>query len=184
MNREEALIILKQNLQTENLIKHSLAVEAIMRALALRFNEDAERWGITGLLHDIDYNKVRDDMKQHSLLGAEMLKELGFDEEICEAVKTHNEAHGIEPSSLLGKALYVADPISGLIIASTLVLPTKKLKNLTAENILNRFKEKKFAAGANREIIAKCEELIGLPLKEFTEIALKAMQGISEELSL
>lgn len=184
MQRSQALTILRQNLFNENLIKHCLAVEAIMRALALRFDEDAEKWGLTGLLHDIDYDKVRDNMEQHSLLGAEMLKDLGFDVEICEAVKSHNEAHGIEPNSLLAKALYVADPMSGLIIASTLVLPDRKIENLTAENILNRFKEKRFAAGANRKIIARCEEMLGLSLEEFADIALKAMQGINKELGL
>jgi len=184
MQRNKALTILKEHLKNKNLVKHCLAVEAIMRNLALKFNEDIERWGLAGLLHDIDYDKIRDNMEQHSLLGAEMLKQMGLDEEICEAVKTHNKAHGLKPDSLMAKALYVADPISGLIIASTLVLPNKKLNHLTPENVLNRFKEKRFAAGANRETIAECQEMLGLSLEEFTEIALKAMQGISGELEL
>jgi len=184
MNREQALEALKKNLENKNLIKHCFAVEAIMLALAEKFREDKEKWALTGLLHDIDYDLIRDDMSQHSLKGAEMLKDLGLDEEICSAVKTHNEAHGIEPESLMAKALYVADPISGLIIASVLVLPSKKIKDLTTENILNRFKEKRFAAGANRGIINKCMELLNLSLEEFISIALLAMQGISNELGL
>lgn len=184
MTKEEAINLLKENIQTQNLIKHSLAVGAIMKALAERFGEDQEKWEICGLLHDIDYEKTKNEPEKHSLVGAQMLKEKGLDEEIVEAVKTHNEAHGIEPKSLMAKVLYVCDPLSGLIVAATLVLPSKKLKDLTAQNVLNRFKEKSFARGANREIIKKCEEYLGLSLEEFIEIALKAMQGISEELGL
>lgn len=184
MRKEEALNLLKENIKTPNLVKHSLAVGAIMRGLAEKFQEDKEKWEICGLLHDIDYEKTKNDPKNHSLIGAEMLKNLGVDEEIVEAVKTHNEAHGIEPKSLMAKALYVADPLSGLIVAATLVLPSKKIKDLTVENVLNRFKEKSFARGANRDIIKKCEEYLKISLKDFIEIALKAMKEIGEELGL
>jgi len=184
MTREEALKILKENLLNQNLIKHSLAVEAIMRALARHFGEDEEKWALAGLLHDIDYQKVKDNLSQHSLAGAEMLKELGLGEDICRAVKTHNEAHGIEPETLMEKALFVADPLTGLLVAATLVLPSKKIKDLTVGNILNRFKENSFARGANREIIAKCRELLGLELEEFIKIGLEAMQEIDQDLGL
>ena len=185
MTREEALKTLKENLFNQNLIKHCLAVEAIMRALARRFNEsEEEKWRLAGLLHDIDYEKVKDDLSQHSLVGAKMLEELDLDKDICQAVKVHNEAHGIPPETLMEKALFVTDPLTGLIVAATLVLPSKKIKDLTAENVLNRFKEKAFARGANREIIGKCEELLGLDLEEFTEVGLKAMQEIDSDLGL
>jgi len=184
MEREKALQLLKENLPNANLQKHCFAVEAIMRALAERFNQDVESWGLAGLLHDIDYESTKDDMQAHSLRGAEMLEKAGLGDEIVEAVKTHNEAHGIEPQSLMAKALFVADPISGLIVAATLVLPSKKINDLNTQNILHRFKEKAFARGANREIIKRCEELLGLSLEEFTEIALTAMKGISGELGL
>lgn len=184
MNREEGLKLLKENLSNQNLIKHSLAVEVIMRALALRFGEDQERWALTGLLHDIDYEKVKDDLSQHSLEGAKMLEEFGLDKDICQAVKVHNEAHGIAPKTLMEKALFVTDPLTGLIVAATLVLPSKKIADLTAENVLNRFKEKAFARGANREIIAKSEELLNIKLEEFVEIGLKAMQSIDKDLGL
>jgi len=184
MTKEEAINFLKENIQTQNLIKHSLAVGAIMKALAERFNQEANKWEICGLLHDIDYEKTKNEPEKHSLVGAKMLKEKGLDEEIVEAVKTHNEAHGIEPKSLMAKALYVCDPLSGLIVAATLVLPSKKLEDLTVQNVLNRFKEKAFARGANREIIKKCEEYLGLSLEEFIGIALEAMQEISGELGL
>ena len=184
MTREEAFHLLKENLQNQNLIKHCLAVEAIMRALACHLNQDEEKWGLTGLLHDIDYEKVKNNMSQHSLVGAKMLEELGLSKDICQAVKVHNEAHGIPPKTLLEKALFVTDPLTGLIVAATLVLPSKKITDLKPENVLNRFKEKSFARGANREIIKKSEELLNLSLEEFVQIGLEAMQGISNELEL
>lgn len=184
MNRKQALIFLKQNLSNKNLIKHCFAVEAIMRSLATFFKEDEEKWGLAGLLHDIDYEQVKDNIIQHSLIGSEMLKNRGIDKDICQAVKVHNETHGIAPKTILEKALFITDPLTGLIVAATLVLPSKKIVDLTTENILNRFKEKAFAKGANREIINKSEELLGLKLEEFIEIGLKAMQKNSQELGL
>ena len=184
MTREEGLKILKENLLNQNLIKHCFAVEAIMRALAHHFREDEEKWGLAGLLHDIDYEKVKDDLSQHSLVGAKILEDLGIDQEICQAVKVHNEAHNIPLQTLLDKALFATDPLTGLIVAATLVLPSKKIVDLTAENILNRFKEKTFARGANREIIKKSEELLNLKLEEFIKIGLQAMQKINENLGL
>lgn len=184
MTREEELKILKENLSNQNLIKHCLAVEAIMRALARHFKENEEKWGLAGLLHDIDYEKVKDDLSQHSLVGAKILEEFGLDKEICQAVKVHNESHGILPQTLMEKSLFVTDPLTGLIVAATLVLPSKKIKDLTTENILNRFNEKAFARGANREIIRKCKDLLGLDLEEFVKIGLEAMQKIDKELGL
>jgi uncharacterized protein len=184
MQREEALKTLKDNFSNQNLIKHCFAVEAIMRSLARRFNQEEEKWGLAGLLHDIDYEKVKDDLSQHSLVGAKMLEDFGLDKDICQAVKVHNEAHGIVPETLMEKALFTADPLTGLIVAATLVLPSKKIKDLTADNVLNRFGEKAFARGANREIIGRCEELLGLGLEEFIKIGLEAMQEIDSDLGL
>jgi len=184
MTRIQALDLLQSHLKNENLIKHCFAVEAIMKSLAEHFNENIEEWSLAGLLHDIDYEQTMDNPEKHSLIGAEILKGNGLSDEIVEAVKTHNEMHGIKPESLMAKALFVSDPISGLIIASALVLPSKKLNDLQTENILKRFKEKAFARGANREIIAQCEELLGLSLEQFCEISLKALQNISDDLDL
>ncbi|OGZ33663.1 MAG: phosphohydrolase [Candidatus Portnoybacteria bacterium RBG_19FT_COMBO_36_7] len=184
MEREQAFDFLKQNLTNQNLIKHSLAVEAIMRALAEHFGQDKEKWGMVGLLHDIDYERVKSDLAQHSLVGAKMLEDAGFEKDICQAVKVHNEGHGIAPETLMEKAGYVVDPISGLIVAAALVLPSKKLADLTTKNVLNRFDEKSFARGANRQIIKKCEELLVLSLNDFARISLEAMQGIAGDLGL
>lgn len=155
-----------------------------MRALAEYFDEDKEIWGMTGLLHDIDYEETKNEPAKHSLVGAEMLEKLGVNKEIVEAVKTHNEIHEIAPQTRMAKAIYCVDPLTGLIVASTLVLPSKKIADLTAENVLNRFKEKGFAKGANREIIAKCHTLLDLTLEDFTKICLEAMKKISNELGL
>lgn len=184
MEREKAFQILKENLKNQNLIKHSLAVEAGMRALARYFGEDEEKWGICGLLHDIDYEKTRENPNLHSKLGAQILKNLNLDQEICDAVLTHNEAHGIVPKTKMAKALFCLDPLTGLIVAATLVLPSKKINDLEVENVLNRFKEKAFARGANREIIKKCQDYLNLSLEKFIEITLKAMKEISNELGL
>ena len=184
MTREEALRLLKQNLFNQNLIKHCLAVESVMRALARHFQEDEDKWGMAGMLHDVDYEKTKDNPSQHSLVGAEMLEEAGLDKEIYQAIKAHNEAHGIPLNTLMDKALFAVDPLTGLIVAATLVLPSKKIADLTAENVLNRFHEKSFAKGANRKIIGRCEKLLNIKLEEFADIGLKAMQQISNELGL
>jgi len=184
MNEIEAKQLLLEKVQNKNLVKHCLAVGVIMEFLAKSFNQDVIDWKITGLLHDIDYEATKDNPSRHSLEGAAALKTLGLTDEIVEAVKTHNEAHGIAPQSLMAKALYVSDPISGLIVAAALVLPSKKLSDLNADNIVNRFNEKSFAKGAKREIISKCQEYLDLSLKDFSQISLNAMQKISSDLEL
>lgn len=184
MTKQQALKLLKQNLKNANLIKHCLAVEAVMLALAEYFDQDQEKWALAGLLHDIDYEKCQDDIGQHSILGAEILAQAGLAPDICQAVKVHNEAHGEPPKSLIDKALFVVDPITGLIVAAVLVLPSRKLADLKPESVLKRFHEKSFARGANREIISQCGPLLNLSLEDFIKISLKAMQGIAEELGL
>ena len=183
MHREEALKLVQERIKNQNLIKHSMAVEVCMKALASHFKEDESKWALSGLLHDIDYEETKNDPNLHSLKGAEFLEKLGVEKEIVEAVKTHNESHGILPQNQMAKSLYCVDPLTGLIVAATLVLPSKKIKDLTVENVLNRFKEKSFAKGAKREVILKCSE-IGLSLEEFVKICLESMKQISNELGL
>ena len=183
MNRDEALKTIKEKVKNENLIRHMLATEVIMRALAKRFSGDEEEWAMAGLLHDIDVELVNNDMQTHSKVGADLARQLGASEAIAQAILTHNEAHGIPTSSNMDKALFCADPITGLITAAALVRPEKKLAFVEAKSVRKRFKEKSFAAGANRENIATCNSL-GIELDEFIDLALKAMQGIAPELCL
>ena len=183
MTRKEALESIKTNVQNGNLIKHMLATEAIMRALARRFGEDEEEWGLTGLLHDIDMELTEGDMTSHSKLGADLARELGASEAMAHAILCHNEAHGIPRETKLDKALFCADPLTGLITAAALVRPDKKLAGLGAKSVEKKFKQKSFAAGVNRQQIATCSE-IELELGEFIELGLKAMQGIAADLGL
>jgi len=183
MTRDEALDSIKANVENKNTIKHMLATEAIMRALAKRLGEDEEEWGLTGLLHDIDMELTEGDMSTHSKLGADLVRELGASEAMANAILCHNEAHGIPRETKLDKALFCADPLTGLIIAAALVRPDKKLAGVEAKSVRKRFKEKSFAAGANREQIAECTEL-GLELDEFLELGLKALKGIADNLGL
>lgn len=183
MTRDQALQLVKKHVKNKNLIKHMLAVEAIMRALAIRFGENTELWGLAGLLHDIDYDQTADDPSRHSQLGADMLAQEGLDPALVQAVRVHNEVHGLPRESLLDRALYAADPLSGLVVAAALIHPDRKLAVIDTPFIINRFNEKSFARGANREQIQTCTEL-GLTLEQFVSLALRSMQGISTDLGL
>jgi len=183
MTREEALHAIRNNVKNQNLIKHMLATEAIMRALARRLVEDESAWGLTGLLHDIDVDICQDDMSCHSKIGADMVAKMGVSPEMVHAILAHNGAHGVPLESRLDKALFCADPLTGLITAGALVRPDKKLAGVETKSIRKRFKEKSFAAGANREQIASCGSL-GLELDDFISLGLAAMQGIAGDLGL
>ena len=183
MNREEALDSVKANVENENLVKHMLATEAIMEALARRLGEDEEEWGLTGLLHDIDVELTEGDMSSHSKLGADLVREMGASEAMAQAILRHNKAHGIPVEMKLDKALFCAGPLAGLIIAAALVRPDKKLAGLEAQSVKEKFKEKGFAAGVERKHIASCSD-IGLELDEFIELALTTVQRIAPDLKL
>ena len=181
-DRAEILNSIRDNVQDKNMVKHMLATEAIMRALARKLGEDEEEWGITGLLHDIDVELVEGDMSSHSKLGADIARELGANESMAHAILCHNEAHGTPRETKLDKALFCVDPLSGLITAAALVRPDK-LSGLTAKSVMKRFREKSFAAGVNREQVAKCQD-IGLELEEFINLGIEAMKSIALELGL
>jgi putative nucleotidyltransferase with HDIG domain len=181
-NRDEILDSIHGNVQDKNMIRHMLATEAIMRALAKKLGEDEEEWGITGLIHDIDMELVEADMSSHSRLGADIARELGASEAMVHAVLCHNEAHGVPQETKLDKALFCADSLSGLITAAALVRPDK-IGGLTTKSVMKRFREKSFAAGVNREHVAQCQQ-IGLELEEFIRLGIEAMQGIASDLQL
>ncbi|MEM5875687.1 MAG: HDIG domain-containing metalloprotein [candidate division WOR-3 bacterium] len=182
--RNKALKLLEKYIKNENLKKHLFAVEALMGELAKKFGENEELWKIAGLVHDIDWELTKETPEKHSLLGAEILQKEGFPEEIVNAVKIHNHIHGFEPKTLLEKALYSCEEMTGFIVAVALVMPNKSLDEVTVERIMSKFKEPSFARGVNREIIKKCEELLGIKVEELAEICLNAMKKIRDKLGL
>ncbi len=181
LNRTEAWDLVRSMVTNQNLLKHMLATEACLRGLARRLGANDEQWGLAGLLHDLDYDQTKDDTTQHGRAGAEILRRQGLDDEIVHAVLAH--VHAVPAESLLDRALLAADPVTGLIVAAALMHPTRKLASLDTEFIMRRFKERKFAAGANREQIQTCTSL-GLSLEEFIGVCLTAMQGIAQDLGL
>ncbi len=184
MNREQALELLRQYVTNQNLIKHMLASETIMRALAKKLKSDEDEWGLTGLLHDLDFEQTKNNPAKHGLITAELLTAEGFNDKQLHAIKSHNVEHtGITRESELDYALVCAEQLTGLIVACALVQPEKKLATVTIESVLKKFKQKAFAAGCSREDIQLCEKL-NIPLEQFVQLGLKAMQGIANELGL
>jgi hypothetical protein len=185
ISRSEALALVEQYVKNPNSRKHMLATEAIMRRLAQHFNESEAVWGLTGLLHDLDMELVdfKNEPAKHARESVAILQSYDVPEEVLRGILAHNEFTGQPRETLLEKCIYSTDPMTGLIVAATLVLPEKKLSSLQSESITRRFKEKSFAAGANREIIAACEDF-GMSLEEFSRISLAAMQGIASDLGL
>lgn len=181
LTREEALKLVKKYVKNKNLVKHMLATEAVMKALAERLEYDVESWGLVGLLHDIDYDMTKDEPEKHGLISIELLKDYGLSDEMLNAIKAHSGKKELETP--MEKALYAADPITGLIVAAALIRPEKKLEIIDVEFVMNRFKEKSFARGANREQIKSIENL-GLSLEEFIDISINAMKSISSDLGL
>ncbi len=184
MTREEALALLRQHVRDERMLAHSYASEAVMRALARRLGRDEEKWGLAGLLHDIDIEDVKGDLKVHGLEAARMLTERGVDPDVVDAIRMHNEmAAGATRSAELHHALAAGETITGLITATALVYPDRKLAGVKVRSVTKRMKEKAFAASVRRENILECEK-IGFSLDAFSGIALEAMQGIHDELGL
>ena len=184
MNRDEALGLLRSCVRSENLVKHCLATEAILRALATRLKADPEVWGQAGLLHDLDFEETKDAPAQHSLKTAQILERHGFPPEFVKAVKAHNaEALGLRRETALEFALAAAETLTGLIVATALVQPDKKLASVQPESVIKRMKKKDFARNVNREIIRECEK-VGLSLEEFVALSVEAMREIASELGL
>ena len=181
MNREEAVELVWKHLPDEMMRKHVLAVEAVMRGLARHLGEDENTWGMAGLLHDLDYEMTRDDPDRHGRLSGEMLREKGIDPVIVNAVMAH--ADKCPRDCLINKCIYAADPVTGLVTAAALIRPEKKLEFVELKSLKKRFKEKRFAVGADRDRISAIEEA-GISLDKFLEIALESMKPIARELSL
>jgi uncharacterized protein len=184
ITRETALKLVFSHIQNENLRKHCLAAEAVLRAMAVRLGQDEEKWGLAGLLHDLDAESHA-DLDTHTRETERILNELGVDFEIVEAIRLHNpQAHpGEERTTDFHHALAAGETITGLVIATALVQPDKKLASVKPKSVKKRMKEKAFARGANREVIMECEQ-VGIPIADFCALSVAAMQEIAGDLGL
>jgi len=187
ITRERALRLIEEHVENKNIIKHMLATEIMMKTLAKKYEpEKEEEWGMAGLLHDGDYcESVPENMQGVQI--SKWAEESGFEipENVKHAMAAHNwHGTGVEPESKMDWALFCGDSLTGLIVAGTLVLPNKKLADLTPESVLKRFKEPSFAKGTRREDIRLCESHLGISLEEFVRITLDAMKSISDQLGL
>lgn len=182
--REEAFGLLKKYVKNDRMIAHSLASEAVLRALAMHLGRDVEKWGQAGLLHDLDVEITNADPYTHALETARILGEIGIDDDVVDAVKMHNEdATGMIRSTEFQHALAAGETITGLITATAMVYPDRKVASVKPKSVTKRMKEKAFAASVKRENIMECEK-IGIPIDKFAEIAIIAMTGVADDLGL
>lgn len=183
MNRDEALSLVHEYVKNENLIKHMLSVEAAMRFYAEKFGEDGEKWGITGLLHDFDW-EIHPTLEEHPLAGQPLLRKHGVPDEIIRAIMSHADHTGVPRETQMEKALYACDEVTGLVTAVALVRPSRSLLDLEASSVKKKWKDKAFAAGANREEIQKAATEFGIELWEHVGNVIQAMRSIAPVLGL
>ncbi|NLO26695.1 MAG: HDIG domain-containing protein [Actinobacteria bacterium] len=184
MDREQALGFVRERVKNENLISHMVAAEAIMGALARRLGGGEEKWRLAGLLHDLDVEETAESMEMHGVLTVRWLREAGFDdEEVLQAILAHNPGNGSRVTSVMERALFACDCLTGLVTAAALIRPEKKLAPVELKSLKKRFREPSFAKGARREDIMTCSDL-GLELEEFLGIGLEAMKEVAGELGL
>ncbi|MFO7678376.1 MAG: HDIG domain-containing protein [Thermoplasmatota archaeon] len=183
LSRKDSLKVLHKYLKNETLLKHSYAVEAILGEIARYLKRDEKLWSLTGLLHDIDYEYTKQEPEKHATIGSEILQEI-LPEHATNAIKAHNYQYTMQiPQTSLDKALIAADAVSGLIIATALVIPTKKLADVKITTLMKKYDDHSFAAGCNRKRIDLCEDL-DIPVEKFLELSLQAMKNISDTLDL
>lgn len=183
MTRDEAFAILTEFTKNPNLIKHGLGVEASMRFYARKFHEDEELWGITGLLHDFDY-EIHPTMPDHPMKGSAILREREIPEEIIHGILAHATFTGEPRDTMMKKTIFAADELSGFIVAVALVQPDKKLASVKVESVLKKLKVPSFAAKVNREEIQQGAEELGLPLEVHVANVLAGLQERHETLGL
>ena len=183
LNRDDAFALLTEHTENINLIKHMLAVEAAMRAYARKFGRDENLWGITGLLHDFDYEK-HPTPEEHPMFGVAILEEKGYPEAMIHAIKAHAPYLGVPRESLLDKALFAVDELTGFIVAVTLMQPTKKLADLKVSSVRKKIKQKGFARNVSREDIIVGAEELGIELDDHIAFVRDAMNDISDDLGL
>ena len=181
MERQKALELVREYVKNENLVRHMLAVEAAMRFYAEKFGEDVDVWGVTGLLHDFDW-EIHPTLEHHPQDGAPILRERGVPEDIIRAILSHADHTGVERQTRMEKALLACDEITGLVTAVALVRPSRSLADLQAASVKKKWKDKAFAAGANREDIARATEDFGVELWEHVDNVIHAMRRIAPDL--
>ena len=181
--REEALALLKQYNKNESLVKHALAVEGVMRYIARKRGEDEEKWGVVGLIHDLDYEQFPD---QHCQKTEEILKENDWPEEYIRAVVSHGWGicTDVKPESDMEKVLYAIDELTGLVVTSALVRPSKSVMDMKAKSVKKKWKQKQFAAGVDRSIIEKGAEMLGVELSELITDTIMGMRDVADEIGL
>lgn len=183
ITREQALEIVHEFVKNENLVKHMLAVEAAVRFYAKKFGEDEERWGITALLHDFDW-EIHPNMETHPGKGAPILRERGVPEVMIQDILSHADHTGVPRDTLLRKTLAACDEITGLITATALVRPSKSIHDVKVKSVKKKWKVPSFAAGANREEMEQTIEALGIDQSEHIGNVITAMQGMAAELGL
>lgn len=183
MNRDDALALLYEHTRTDSLRKHALGVEAAMRAYAERFGEDAEKWGIVGLLHDFDY-EATPDPAHHPMRGAKILEEKDYPEDVIYAIKSHATYLGLERKSLMDKTLFAVDELVGFIVAVALVRPSRSVMDVTVKSVKKKMKMTAFAKAVSREDILKGAQSLGMDLDGHIAVVIKALQGIASELGM
>jgi len=179
----EAISLVKEFNQSESLLKHAFSVEGVMRYMARRAGEDEEKWGIVGLIHDLDYERFPE---QHCQKSREILEERGWPEEYIRAVVSHGWGicSDVEPKTKMEKTLYAIDELTGFIAAVALVRPSKSVSDLEAKSVIKKWKEKSFAAGVNRSVIEKGVEMLGVELKELITDAIMGMREVADKIGL
>ena len=187
-SREEALAIMQEYTASESLRKHMLSVEAAMRAYAVKFGEDPDRWGVAGLIHDFDYerfpNEAHSPTEEHPAEGVRILRGKGFPEDILEAILGHARYCEMPRVSLMAKTLFAVDELTGLVTATALVRPTRNLMEVEAKSVRKKMKDKAFARGVSREDVTEGAAELGVELDEHIAFVIAAMQGIAGELGL
>ena len=184
LTREEALSLVKKNVTKRNSTFHMIAVEAIMKSVAKHLREDEQLWQLTGLLHDIDYEKTEDSPNEHSILSEKILSNFDVPKEVIRAIKAHNFHYShVKPVSIMEKALIACDAVSGLLVACALVMSSRKLRQVEVNTVAKKFKDKSFARGVKRERILFCEE-IGIPRDLFFQLSLDGLRVVSSKIEL
>ena len=184
LTREEALALVKKNVTKRNSIFHMIAVEAIMKSVAKDLGENEILWQLTGLLHDVDYEKTEGNPKEHSLLSEKILSEYDVAYNVVRAIKAHNFIHSnVKPESNMENALIACDAVSGLLVACALVMPSRKIAEVKVKTVEKKFRDKSFARSVDRERILFCET-IGIPRQIFFELSLDGLRAVSSEIGL